>query len=202
MTNPQPHAPAATRFTWEDYRTWPADERWELIDGLAYAMSPAPTIKHQSVGLNIASQLKTKLTGKPCKPFIAPTDVKLSATDVVQPDVLVVCNPERITPSHIEGVPDVIFEVLSPATAVKDLRAKKALYERSGVREYIVVDPLENYAMRFLNGADGFDKGTVFAADETLVIATLENLELALWEVFELPEPDTETPHAAPQPTA
>lgn len=65
-----------------------------------------------------------------------------------------------------------VIEVLSPATAAKDLRQKKALYERAGVREYLVVDPLEHYAIRFLLDAEGFDKGTVFAADERLVIAT------------------------------
>ncbi len=60
---------------------------------------------------------------------------------MVQPDILVVCDPARITASHIEGPPDMIVEVLSPGTSAKDLRPKKALYERVGVREYLVVDP-------------------------------------------------------------
>jgi Uma2 family endonuclease len=80
-------------------------------------------------------------------------------------------------------------EVLSPNTAARDLRQKKALYERSGVREYVVVDPLEHYAIRFLPEADGsFDKGTVFGADEKLAFATL-GIEIALWEVFEVAGP-------------
>jgi len=101
----------------------------------------------------------------------------------------VVCDSTRITPTHIEGAPDVVIEVLSPATAAKDLRQKKTLYERAGVREYLVIDPLEQYAIRFLSGPDGFDQGTVFAADEPLVIATLEALEIPLWEIFELEGP-------------
>ncbi len=108
---------------------------------------------------------------------------------MVQPDVLAVCNPEKITVSRIEGAPDVVFEVLSPHTSTKDQCEKKGLYERSGVREYVVVDPLQHYAIRFLNGADGFDKGTVFAADECLVVAVLDALSVPLWEVFELPGP-------------
>jgi len=177
-------------FTWTDYRTWPDDERWEIIAGVAYAMAPAPSTRHQSITLNLASRFRERLAGKPCRPFIAPTDVKLSDLDVVQPDILVVCDPARITPTHIAGAPDVVIEILSPATAVKDLRQKKALYERAGVREYLVIDPLEQYAIRFLLGPDGFDKGTVFAADELLVIATLEALEIPLWEIFEIAGPE------------
>jgi len=111
---------------------------------------------------------------------------------VVQPDILVVFDPAKITPSHIEGAPDVVVEILSPHTSAKDLREKKALYERAGVREYVVVDPLEHYAIRFLNGTDGFDKGTVFGPDQRLVVATLEGVEVPLWEVFEVPGPASE----------
>ena len=182
-------APPADRFTWSDYRSWPDDERWELIDGVAYAMSAAPSIKHQDVVGRLFSRIEQQLRGRPCRPFVAPTDVKFSASDVVQPDILVVCDPGKITPSHIEGAPDLIVEVLSPGTSVKDLRDKKALYERGGVREYLVVDPLEQYAIRFLLVVDGYDKGTVVAADEVLRSATLETVEVPLWEVFEVPGP-------------
>jgi len=190
---PQAVARQDTLFTWADYRTWPDDERWELIAGVAYAMAPAPSTRHQNITLNLASRLRERLAGKPCRPFIAPTDVKLSDLDVVQPDILVVCDPARITPTHIEGAPEVVIEVLSPTTAAKDLRQKKSLYEGARVREYLVIDPLEEYAIRFLLGADGFDKGTVFAADELLVIATLEELEIPLWEVFEVEGPHDKT---------
>ncbi len=137
----------------------------------------------------VTDQPRAGLAGKLCRPFIAPTDVKLSGLDVVQRDILVVCDPAKITPTHIEGAPDVVVEVLSPATSAKDLRQKKALYERCGMREYLVVDPLEHYAMRFLNGADGFDEGTVFAADERIILVTLEGLEVPLREVFEVEGP-------------
>ncbi len=185
-------------FTWGDYRTWPDDERWELIDGVAYAMSPAPSIRHQEVVGRLFSRIEQQLRGRPCRPFVAPTDVKLSETDVVQPDVLVVCDPARITPSHIEGAPDLIVEVLSPGSSARDLRDKKALYERAGVGEYLVVDPLEHYAVRFLLGADGYDKGTVFAAEERLRFATLEAVEVALWELFDLAGPASEGARHSP----
>jgi Uma2 family endonuclease len=183
------------RYTWADYRSWPDDERWELIDGVAYAMSPAPSIKHQTVAGGIFSRIEQQLRGRSCRPFVAPTDVKLSDSDVVQPDILVVCDPAKITQTHIEGAPDLVVEVLSPGTSAKDLRPKKALYERTGVREYLVIDPLEHYAIRFLLGADGYDKGTVFACDEVLTFATLADVEVPLWELFGLPGP------AEPDPT-
>ena len=182
------------RYTWADYRSWSDDERWELIDGVAYAMSPAPSTSHQRVVGRLYSRLERALDRHPCEPFIAPTDVKLSEADVVQPDILVVCDPAKITQSHIEGAPDLVIEVLSPGTSAKDLRPKKALYERTGVREYLVVDPLEHYAIRFLLGADGYDKGTVFACDEVLTFATLADVEVPLWEVFGLLGPQEPGP--------
>lgn len=185
-------------YTWYDYQTWPDGERWEIIAGTAYAMSPAPSTQHQSVTLGLAGRLERLLAGKPCRPFIAPTDVKFSDANIVQPDILVVCDASKITPSHIEGAPDLVMEVLSPATAHRDLREKKALYEKSGVREYIIVDPMEHYAIRFLLGADGsYDKGAVVAADEKLVIATLGGIEIPLWEVF-----GVAGPQVAPDETA
>jgi len=82
---------ATQKYTWDDYRTWPDNERWEIIDGVAYNMTPAPSVKHQNVAGNFFSQLKQKLANKTCKPFIAPLDVILSEYDIVQPDVFVVC---------------------------------------------------------------------------------------------------------------
>ena len=173
------------RFTWAEYRCWPDDQRWQIIDGAAHAM-PAPSLRHQAVVGRLFARLEQHLRGRPCRPFVAPTDVRLSEHDAVQPDILVVCNPDSITDTHIDGAPDVIVEILSPGTAALDLRQKKALYERAGVREYLVIDPLEHYAQRFLLGADGYDRGTVIAADEVLELVTLDGLGLALWEVLEV----------------
>jgi Uma2 family endonuclease len=145
--------PKATdrRFTYADYRQWPADERWELIDGVAYAMAPAPAISHQSLVLSVARQIDDALDGSSCRVLIAPVDVLLPAaseaddqsTTVVQPDVLVVCDPAKVTENNIHGAPDWIIEVLSPATARHDHLTKRGLYERAGVREYWLVHPVD-----------------------------------------------------------
>lgn len=182
----------ANRFTWFDYRNWTDDRQWELIDGIAYCMSPAPSIRHQDVTGALFSRIEHRLRGRPCRPFVAPTDVKLSESDVVQPDILVVCDRAKITDTHVDGAPDLIVEVLSPGTAARDLRQKKALYARCRVPEYLVVDPLEHYAIRFLLGSEGYDAGTVFAHDEILSLATVKDVEVPLWEVFGVAGPNAE----------
>ncbi|MDD5578382.1 MAG: Uma2 family endonuclease [Methylobacter sp.] len=176
-----------TRYTVADYMSWPDDERLELIGGRIFDMSPAPTIKHQSITGEFYSQLKQKLKGKSCIPFIAPVDVVLSAKDVVQPDVLVVCDSAKITEKNIQGAPDLIVEVLSPRTALKDMREKKSLYERSGVREYVVIDPLEEYVQRFWLQIDGhYGASDIFGPSEVLALQSLPEVELPLWEIFGL----------------
>jgi len=121
--------------------------------------------------------------------------VRLSETDVVQPDILVVCDPTKVTPSHIEGAPDLTVEVLSPSTSPKDLREKKRLYQRAGVREYLVVDPLELYVQRFSLSAEGrYGEPEILGPREVLFLAVLEGVEIALWEVF-----DAEPPEASDQ---
>ena len=180
-------------FTYSDYVSWPDDERWEIISGDAYAMTPAPTTTHQRITLFIGSELRQFFRGKDHQPFIAPTDVVLDDHNIVQPDVLVVCDPKKITEKHIQGAPDLIVEILSPSTAVKDKREKKALYERFGVREYLIVYPAEELAERFVL-ADGGRYGApdVFGWDEVLPLAIFPDLHINLWELFDKQLPPQE----------
>jgi len=178
------------RYTYSDYLSWPDEERWEIIDGAAYDMSPAPGVRHQNVVGNLFSHLKQGLAGMPCRPFIAPTDVVLSESDVVQPDIFVVCDEKKITEANIQGAPRVVIEVLSPATALKDKREKKALYERSGVSEYILIDPLDLYVERFFLREGRFGVSEVFGAKEVFTFKSPDAVEIPLWEVFEVEGPD------------
>ena len=137
------------RFSYGDYRTWPDEERWELIDGQAWSMSPAPATNHQELSGRLYIRLAAYLKAKPCRAFAAPFDVLLPAGDefddevdtVVQPDIVVYCDRSKITKAGARGAPDLVVEILSPSTARKDLNEKFRLYERRGVREYWVVDP-------------------------------------------------------------
>ena len=182
------------KFTYRDYVTWPGDERWELIDGEAYNMTPAPSIKHQKIVSNINVILSTHPQKKAeCFVGIAPVDVVFSEHDVVQPDILVVCDKDKITEANIQGAPDLIIEVISPGTALKDKREKKKLYERYGVKEYIIVDPVDQYIERFLMEEGGvYSKGEIFGPGEILNLVSLEGIDLPLWKVFEVEEPGQE----------
>lgn len=151
--------------TYADYRQWPQGERFELIDGEAWAMGPAPARRHQEVVLELARQIADALEGTPCRPYIAPFDVRLpreneadEAIDtVVQPDISVVCDKEKLDEQGCRGAPDWIVQVLSPATAGRDQIVKRALYERVGVREYWLVHPTDRVVTIYLleNGTYG-----------------------------------------------
>ncbi len=125
-------------YTYDDYVHW--EGRWELIHGIAYAMVPAPTMKHQSLSLDIASQLKQHLeTCNRCKVYQA-IDWQIAEDTVVQPDVLVVCG-DYTERERLLVPPILIFEILSPSTARKDKILKYQLYQDAGVRYYCLVDP-------------------------------------------------------------
>lgn len=139
------------RHTYGDYLTWPEETRYELIDGVAYAMAPAPMRQHQEVLGELFRQVANALLGHPCRAFIAPFDVRLPKAEeadeaidtVVQPDLSVVCDPHKLDARGCRGAPDWIVEVLSPATAGHDHILKRAVYERAGVREYWLVHPVD-----------------------------------------------------------
>lgn len=143
------HDASDPRFTYGDYVRWTGDERWELIDGEVFAMSPAPSRRHQEAVVGLVEQIAPQLRGGRCRLYVAPFDVRLprgeeadSEVDtVVQPDLAVVCDPAKLDAAGCRGAPDWIIEVISPATAARDRVQKRDLYERSGVREYWVLDP-------------------------------------------------------------
>ena len=154
-------------------------KRWRLTS--------APSFRHQRVAGNFYHILRSALQGKRCIPGIAPTDIVLSDHDVVQPDVFVVSDEQKITGQIIRGAPDLVLEVAGPSTAKKDRWEKKRLYESFGVREYILIDPVAQYAERYLLEKDGlFDRGEVFGPRQVLVLESLEGVEVPLWEVFEV----------------
>lgn len=126
-----------------------AYEEYEIINGEVYMMS-RPSIDHIQIGGNIYSQFRNYLKGKRCRAFLEP-DVFLSEEDDhVIPDVVIVCNPVILTDKRIEGVPDLIVEILSRSTEKKDRIDKLLLYEKYGVREYWIVDPRGRSIMVYL----------------------------------------------------
>ena len=170
-------------YSVEDYRKWPDDERWELIDGVTYDMSPAPRIKHQNIVSNFLITFKTN-PRNPCYTGITPTDVVLDDDSVVQPDVFIVCDGGKITDKNIQGAPDLIVEVVSPGTEVKDRREKKRLYERSGVKEYLIVFPEREYVERYVLKEGQYGSPEILNWDEPFRLSIFP-IEVKLHEIFE-----------------
>jgi Uma2 family endonuclease len=132
------------KFTYQDYLDTPDDVRYELIDG-DLILAPAPTTLHQRVLINLAYQMGPFVRDNALgEVFVAPTDVYLSDTNVVQPDLLFVAagRAEIITEPNIHGAPDLVVEVASPSTEAMDRNVKMGLYARYGVAEYWIVQPV------------------------------------------------------------
>jgi Uma2 family endonuclease len=134
---------ADIKFTYRDYVQLPDDKRYELVEGELYLV-PAPNLKHQSIsrelGVAVYHYVKQHDLGQI---FHAPCDVVFSEINVVQPDLLFVSKErlEILTDANVQGAPDLVVEILSPATGHRDLGIKRNLYAKYGVREYWVIDP-------------------------------------------------------------
>lgn len=188
---PQPHA-QAPRYTVQDYLSWNDDRRYELIDGEVHLMAPAPTLQHQSITIRLGSMLLSRLDERissgadcPCRVFVAPVDVVLGRDTVVQPDVVLVCDPVKLANGrHVDGAPDLAVEVISPATGRRDRLIKRDLYERVGVTHYWLADPeamtLECY--RLDGGAYG--KPAVFGPGDSVDLPYCGGLTLDFTDVF------------------
>ncbi len=127
------------RYTYDDYKKW--EGRWELIDGIAYAMSPAPYLKHQKTVLNVAKEFDDNLECDECEVYISPVDWVMDERTVVQPDVLVTCEELEEDAKFLRKTPNIVVEVLSLATALKDLTTKFSLYEKKSVPYYVIINP-------------------------------------------------------------
>ena len=183
----KPKLQETQRYTYADYCTWGDDERWELIDGIPYAMSPSPTRTHQKIVGNIYSRLEHFLRGKSCEVYISPFDVRLNPgtkdDTVVQPDIVVVCDKSKLNDSGCVGAPDMVVEVLSPSTARRDRWLKFTRYIKAGVREYWIVDPETKTASVHIL-IDGAYTANAYSDEDTVPVFVLDGCKINMGEVF------------------
>jgi len=148
-------------YTYNDYLHWEGE--WELIDGIAYAMSPAPVKKHQILCGYIFREIISSLdTCLECEVLID-EDWKINSTTILKPDVSVVCRDRN--PNYISKTPEIIFEVISPSTAKKDEGLKYTIYEAEGVRYYILIYPDDLIAKMYHLDKGRYQKVAEFDAE-------------------------------------
>ena len=177
-------------YTYADYKQWELaeGERFELIHGEVYCMS-APNTYHQSIQMELCRQIANYLIGKPCKVFPAPFDVRLfysedeSDNTVVQPDIAIICNKEKLGPEGGRGAPDFIAEILSPTNTAIEMERKFRLYREAGVHEYWVLDPEHKILSAYYFKDNAIFPKTYRAAD-TAHIEIFSDLEITLEPVF------------------
>ncbi len=181
------------KFTYGDYLSWDDKERWEIIGGEAYNMTPAPNTNHQLVSMELAGQLFQHFKGNPCRVITAPFDVRLpepgqeerDAPNVVQPDISVICTESRLDRKGCLGPPDLIIEIISPATTAIDKREKFFLYERFGVKEYWLVYPDEKMVEVFVLEASGrYGRPEIYSDKDTVSLSIIKGITVDLNPVF------------------
>ncbi|HWQ43107.1 MAG TPA: Uma2 family endonuclease [Desulfosporosinus sp.] len=182
-------------YTYQDYLSWPSNERWEIIDGIAYNMAPAPSSNHQRIIREFATTFNIFLRGKTCEIFPAPFDVRLpnqgedeqSVTTVVQPDLSLICNKHLIDQQGCKGSPDLVIEVTSPSTMQIDLKIKFRRYEMAGVAEYWIIHPEGKTVVVYSLGSDGkYGRPNVYTAEDQLAVNILPGLIIDLTDIFQV----------------
>lgn len=182
-------------YTYADYLTWQFDERLELIKGWIYKMSPAPRRLHQKVEGNLHVEIGHFFKKKECEVYESPFDVRLlknkgqsdkEITTVIQPDICVICDLEKLDDRGCLGAPDLIVEVLSPSTMKKDYYEKFNLYQENGVKEYWLVNPEGKSLQIFhLENDEYLEFDTLEEKDEIITSKLFPDLKFPMTSVFE-----------------
>jgi Uma2 family endonuclease len=182
-------------YTYRDYVNFPDELRCEIIDGEVFMMSPAPSFNHQIIARNILVAFTNKLKGKKCIPGIAPIDIFLDYYEeindcriIVQPDVIVVCDKNKIDKRGILGTPDLAIEVVSPFSVNHDTRIKSELYERFNMPEYWLVFPeLFTIVTNYLEENKYQSKSYIYekGIEITIESKAISGLTINLSEIFD-----------------
>jgi len=181
-------------YTYADYLTWKFEERMELFRGKIFKMA-APTATHQIVCGNLHLIIGNYLKGRQCKVFFAPFDIRLPVqnrkkddeiTTVVQPDLCIVCDPNKIEARGVIGAPDFVVEILSPGNSRKEIKLKHELYEEAGVGEYWVVNPVEeNIIIYRLNEQGRLEVYKIVTSGDIVALRALPELKIDIQDIFD-----------------
>lgn len=176
------------QYTAKDYWDLPEGSRAELIDGQLYNMAP-PSRIHQEITFQLARKLADYIDSKEgnCKVYPAPFAVNLDADNKnwVEPDISVICDPDKLTDRGCSGAPDFIVEVVSPSSRRMDYAHKVSLYLDAGVREYWIIDPLKKYTTVYLNEQDPAEFAPIiFPFESSIKVGIFSDLSINISQLL------------------
>ncbi len=181
------------KYTYTDYLTWPESEKWEIIDGIPY-MQAAPTWQHQALSREIMTQFNIFLKGKPCQIFAAPFDLRLPSanekdektTNVLQPDLLVICEKDGLQGTGYFGVPNLIIEISSSSTIRNDKILKFNKYEIARVNEYWIVEPEGKFISVFtLQENNRYGRPELYTETDKIKVSIFPDFLIDLFPIFD-----------------
>jgi len=177
------------RISFEDFLKLSegSENRYEYIDGGVYLLA-SPSYDHQAIIMEISNVMYNWFKGKKCRPLTAPFDVTLTKDDsknVVQPDIIVICDTENINEKRrYTGIPTMVIEVLSESTQQLDMLKKLNLYVHAGIKEYWIVSPLRKEVYAYCFEAQGIKDYSVYREGELAQSKTFQGLEIPLEQIF------------------
>ncbi len=182
-------------MTYKEYSTWKEGERCEVLDGKIISMAPSPLPEHQDISMQLSIEFGSFLRGKDCKVFAAPIDVYLfndynqkwieeEVKNWVIPDLLVVCDSDKVKKNRIVGAPDLIVEILSPSTAKIDRMNKRLAYQKAKVKEYWIIDPANQTLEVYLLKNGNLELDNVFNRKDKISVSVLNGLTIDLSLIF------------------
>ncbi|GGB32496.1 Uma2 family endonuclease [Virgibacillus dakarensis] len=182
--------PQENKLTYAEYLKLDNDIQYEVIDGHIYDMAPSPNVKHQSIAMELATEFNMFFRNQSCR-VISEIDVCLwgkkdpsEVNEWVKPDIVIVCDKEKIMKNHIAGAPELIVEILSKSTAKMDKMIKFNCYQKAGVNEYWIVDPAHETVDVYVLENEYYKHVGTFTNDEVINVTSFENLSINLKHVF------------------
>ncbi|MFZ3588752.1 Uma2 family endonuclease [Bacillus sp. DJP31] len=182
-------------ITYAEYKSWDEGERCEVLDGKIISMAPSPLPEHQEISMQLSIEIGSYLRDKVCRAFAAPIDVYLfedsqkkwadeNIRNWVIPDLIIVCDPNKIKRSRILGAPDFVVEIISSSSAKIDRIDKRLAYQRAGVKEYWIIDPANQVVEVYLLKNHSLELHGVYNREETIPVQILEDLSIELALMF------------------
>ena len=183
------------KYNYADYLTWKFEQAVELIKGHIMPMA-APSRKHQSISWRLSGMMYNIFMNQKCRVYTAPFDVRLfdksksvkanqDVYSVVQPDICIICDVDKLDDKGCQGAPDLIIEILSAGNSKKEMKIKKQLYEENLIREYWIIDPEHETVHQFVLGDNELYNPPIIYVSEDVVYADIfKELQVPLEKVF------------------